>query len=662
MPRKTAKKKDSPKGGVSGSKKKKHSRKSPATVKWVAFFVFLAVVVALANYDLFVKGDGSLIKQGVTIGPVNAAGKTAESAKNDIGKFLSGYRLTYITSHGTESLGPFNQKSQDIVNFHVNTATETAYRIGRHDSKIVSLAQRAGAAMLGAKVPIPFSLDDERLLDELRKRFGALVQPAKNAELRIVVDSSGEYTIQVTPEQIGTDFETENLLKKTRKRLRNLSSESIDVKINTDQPELTAEELRPLTGRVGRILEEAPQEVSIKELAWTISRSQLADWIVPIPDGHGGWKVALDNNRMSKHLETYASSVAVEPKNAIFEMDEETGKVAEFSPGVNGEAIDVKESIQILRNTFMSENADKEDEIIELPLAVQKPEITTAESNEYGIKDLLAVGESNFRGSPAKRRHNIATGAESLHGILIPPEEEFSLVKALGDIDAENGYLQELVIKENETKPEYGGGLCQIGTTTFRTVMNAGLPITERRNHSYRVSYYERDGDGNYIGPGKDATIYDPWPDFKFMNDTPAHILIQTEIDGNKLSFYFWGTDDGRTAEQGEVSVWNVEDPPPKKEVFTTDLEPGTWRCTEHPHPSASTVFTYTVTYPDGEVKEEDIYSYYKPWREVCLVGVTEEELAQKEAEKEAAEASEGNGMTEVPPNDSESQDTPAEG
>jgi vancomycin resistance protein YoaR len=41
------------------------------------------------------------------------------------------------------------------------------------------------------------------------------------------------------------------------------------------------------------------------------------------------------------------------------------------------------------------------------------------------------------------------------------------LVKTLGEVDAANGYLPELVIKENKTIPEYGGGLCQVGTTVF---------------------------------------------------------------------------------------------------------------------------------------------------------------------------------------------------
>ena len=81
----------------------------------------------------------------------------------------------------------------------------------------------------------------------------------------------------------------------------------------------------------------------------------------------------------------------------------------------------------------------------------------------------------------------------------------------------EAGYLPELVIKGDEIKPEIAGGLCQVGTTMFRAAMNSGLKITERQNHSLVVSYYNDLSNGN---PGTDATIYDPHPDFRFLNDT----------------------------------------------------------------------------------------------------------------------------------------------
>lgn len=188
------------------------------------------------------------------------------------------------------------------------------------------------------------------------------------------------------------------------------------------------------------------------------------------------------------------------------------------------------------------------------------------------------------------------------------------MIKALGEIDGPAGYLPELVIKGDKTVPEYGGGLCQIGTTLFRAVVDSGLPVTARRNHSYRVSYYEP--------AGTDATIYDPQPDFKFMNDTGNAILLQTKITGDKAVFTFWGKRDGRKVSYTKPTIYNIVKPQPTKIIETTDLKPGEKKCTEKAHNGADAYFDYQVIYPSGEEKKVRFNSHYVPWREVCLVGV----------------------------------------
>jgi len=56
--------------------------------------------------------------------------------------------------------------------------------------------------------------------------------------------------------------------------------------------------------------------------------------------------------------------------------------------------------------------------------------------------------------------------------------------------------------------------------------MNSGMPIVQRVNHSLVVSYYADPVNGN---PGTDATVYVPYVDFKFNNDTGNYLLLQTE-------------------------------------------------------------------------------------------------------------------------------------
>jgi len=286
----------------------------------------------------------------------------------------------------------------------------------------------------------------------------------------------------------------------------------------------------------------------------------------------------------------------------------------EFKNNIDGIEIDKEKTINNIRNEFIISTGTK----ISIATNSIKSEVKTKNLNDLGIKEIIGTGHSNFAGSSYNRIHNIKTGAKSMSGILIKPGEDFSLVEALGDINAKTGYLPELVIKGNKTVPEYGGGLCQIGTTVFRTALQAGLPITARRSHSYRVSYYEP--------AGTDATIYSPWPDLKFLNDTGNHILIQHRIKGNDIYFDFWGTDDGRQITVEEPKIYNIVQPGPTKIVETTDLAPGEKKCIESAHSGADAHFDYKVIYPDGEEKERRFSSHYVPWRAVCLLGVKEKE------------------------------------
>ena len=207
-----------------------------------------------------------------------------------------------------------------------------------------------------------------------------------------------------------------------------------------------------------------------------------------------------------------------------------TNQVAtNFDPGQNGQALDLYETRKLL-DSDLSE--------IELPVSVSLPQNPLAETNTLGINELVATGVSDFSGSPKNRLVNIRVGAQKFDGLIIAPGEEFSFNKYLGDVDDKHGFLPELVIKPEGVTPEFGGGLCQVSSTAFRAAMNAGLPITARRNHSFAVRYY--------APQGTDATIYPGSADLKFVNNLSSSILIHTKIIGQKLYFEYYGTKDTR--------------------------------------------------------------------------------------------------------------------
>jgi vancomycin resistance protein YoaR len=261
---------------------------------------------------------------------------------------------------------------------------------------------------------------------------------------------------------------------------------------------------------------------------------------------------------------------------------------------------------------------DIDTQKVVLKVKTTLPEITSDKLESYGLKELVASGTTNFKGSLTNRVHNITVGAKAISGTLIKPGEVFSTLEKLGEIDASGGYLPELVIKENRTVPEYGGGLCQVSTTLFRAALNSGMEILARSNHKYRVSYYEPP-------VGMDATIYDPAPDFKFKNNYDSHILVQATVVGTKITFDFYGTKDSRVVEVGKSEIYDIVEPGPPIEVTSDTLAPGERKQLEKAHQGASAKFHYKVSKEGKILQEKDFLSKYVAWPERWLVGITPE-------------------------------------
>ena len=93
---------------------------------------------------------------------------------------------------------------------------------------------------------------------------------------------------------------------------------------------------------------------------------------------------------------------------------------------------------------------------------------------------------------------------------------------------------------------------------------------------------------------------------------------------------------------QSDTRVWDRVPPPPTKYIETLDLPVGKTKCTESPHAGMKAAFDYAVTYADGTVDETTFQSQYRPWQEVCLIGVEtlSEESDAEGLELEAADVS----------------------
>ena len=327
----------------------------------------------------------------------------------------------------------------------------------------------------------------------------------------------------------------------------------------------------------------------------------------------------IDNLKLTDYVASLAETLNKSPVNASFQFIPSTGKVSVFRPSREGVTLDRSKVVdQIDRQLRIIIGGGERALTVELPFIKTNPEITTDEVNDLGIKDLLGKGISYYAGSIPGRIHNIILATSRLNGVLVAPGEEFSFNKALGDVSAGTGYQQAYVIKGGRTVLGDGGGVCQVSTTLFRAVLNAGLPIGERWAHAYRVHYYEENSD-----PGLDATVYAPSVDFKFKNDTTAYILIQTKVDEKKelVTFELYGASDGRRASISKTRVWEVTAPPPPLYQDDPTILVGKVKQVDFAAWGAKTAFDWKVT-RNGEILEQKtFYSNYRPWQAIFLKG-----------------------------------------
>ncbi len=601
--------------------------------KWlkiiIAIFLLLVVLPAGTAFG-FEKIFSDKIYPGIKINDLKLGGKTKDEAMvalREATKKFNEEGVTFVYQNKTASLAPLVTAANDpdlsrtVFSLENEQTVKEAFALGRNKNFLANLGNQVKFLLLGKSIPLKYQINEDEMIKVLKESFGYLEKEPQDAKINYVKNGNGTQVV-VSDEQDGRTFNYSFAINDAFLKISKLIDSPAKLELTAEKAKIKKAETALAAGRAEKLAGLCFLALGETKKTWVINQAELRDNF-EFQQTKDGLTVGLNKEKVEEYLKKLAAEIDVLPQNAKFTI--ENGLVEEFQLHQGGKELNIEASYDLLNNYVKNFDETKiqaacpknpvpdKEEIIQMIVTITAPQVPIGTINNLGIQELVGTGTSDFSGSPTNRRHNIKVGATKLNGVLIAPGEEFSLVKTLGEIDASTGYLPELVIKGDKTIPEYGGGLCQIGTTAFRVALDAGLPITERRPHSYRVVYYEP--------AGMDATIYSPRPDLKFVNDTPAYLLLQTRIDGDELTFELWGTPDGRKVEMTTPRVFNFVSPGPTKIIETADLAPGVKKCTERAHTGADAEFDRTITYKDGEIKTETWSSHYVPWSAVCLVG-----------------------------------------
>jgi len=577
----------------------------------IIIFILFTFFVLGTMYFFYENKYEDKIYPGVSIGDIDIGGKTLLETEEIINKELDRLNQAGIVfSYENKDLAIFPIISSSdgvaldiLISFDVEETLNKAILIGRSGNIFNNTIEKT-KPIFGKEnnITLITNFNDKKISNYLKEGFS--IFDSQNAYYYF--DEYNNLLIQT--EKDGKAIKYDNSLIVLKNNLENLNFSDIILEGSDDIPQISAGDCLEAKSDLEDVLSLAPIKLKYLKKEWIIKKKDLLAMIT-IHKENDILIFNLDEIKIEEYVKKNIAS-KIDQTSSLPKFIFNNNVIQNFEPGKEGKKLDIDLTVKLLANLI-------EDPFKELDLTVNVlpfPENIDESINDYGIKEIIGKYSLGFVGSTTARTLNIKNGSNSLNGLLLKPGEEFSMLKALGNINEENGYQKEAVIIGDAIYYEYGGGLCHISTTLFRTVLSAGLPVTMRQNHSYNMPYYQP--------PGTDATIYEPAPDFKFINDTGNYILIQSEAVDQELYIELWGGSDGRIIERTEPVVYNIVKPLPTKYIKTYTLRSGETKCTYTPYDGADAYFDYIVTYIDGTIKEKRFRSHYVPRQGVCLVGI----------------------------------------
>jgi vancomycin resistance protein YoaR len=495
---------------------------------------------------------------------------------------------------------------------------ESAILLGHRGNWIQAIVEQARCLWLGCDLGSDAQFDAAAARAYLAWLAPQVERPARDASLRL-----DGVRVVATPAQSGRVLDGAQMLERIKHRLLSGEDGEIVLAFREIAPLMDDAAIASAKAQAEAILA-TPTLLTFGERRWALDQAMLASLLTIQPQRDANGKmtltVALDHARLTAYLKTLAREINQAARDARFTFDPSTRTLTPIVTSQYGQFLDPEVAAKEIAQQILASSARAESSptlrTIALPVTVTKPTIAMEDAAKFGIKELVAQGVSNFKGSSAGRIQNIRTATAQFEGIVIPPGGVFSFNHYLGEVVEANGYDDAYIIFADRTVLGPGGGVCQVSTTVFRAAFFGGFPIIERWAHAYRVSYYEPP-------IGLDATVFTPSVDFKFRNDTDAYLLIQPRVDlrTSTLTFNFYGTKPNRTVEMEEPIVERVipHGPP----IYTEDptLKKGVVKQVDFAHDGADVTVWRKIIVNGQVVKRERFFSRYEPWVARYLVG-----------------------------------------
>ena len=314
-------------------------------------------------------------------------------------------------------------------------------------------------------------------------------------------------------------------------------------------------------------------------------------------------RFGYDERQLEKMVKDIEEELFMSPYPATIQRVA-TGFMVE--PEQLGRELDHQHAIELAHRVLMGEEEGP------ITLVTNDISVYPTASDLNQIETVISEFSTTFNAGDIGRTANLRQGSNSIDGILLLPDQEFSFNDTTGPRIASAGYQEAPVILMGELVPGIGGGICQVSTTLYNAVVRADLAIVERTNHSLPVSYVPR---------GQDATVAFNSLDFKFKNNLQTPIFLESEVRGNQLQVRIFGKDEARPDIDLVSQVVQVIEPTVEIRYDNAMYEDE--KRVEREAKTGYRVVTYKVYSENGrEVRREEFNrDYYRPVNGIVIQG-----------------------------------------
>ncbi|GAA1581006.1 VanW family protein [Actinomadura kijaniata] len=454
---------------------------------------------------------GTQVPRGTTVSGVDIGGMSPKSAAAKLDRDLgerSRRPMTLRAGSRSATLDP----RQAGLSLDSRATVDAAMR-GRHT--VPALVE----SMTGGRDVEPRVRVDRARLDAAVTRLGKIFgRPAR--EGRVVFEGT---TPVAVPPRDGTGVDPSLAAQRVRSAFP--SRTEVELPHGPLRPRTTEATVRQAAAGPARTAVSAPIVISAEGERVSVAPAAFAPHLTFRADARGGLQPDFDTGRLVAALGPRLRTLQRPARDATYTV---RNGVPRLSPSRDGKRIDLR----ALDAALPAATTGHRPREVAARLVPARPRVTTEAARRLGIRERISTFTTRFP-CCAPRVRNIQTISRILDGRIVRPGETFSLNGTVGRRDRARGFVEAPMILNGRFVNDVGGGVSQFTTTMFNAVFFGGLEDVQHTPHSFHISRYPA---------GRESTVSYPQPDFRWRNDSPYGVLIDTSFTGTSVTVTFWST------------------------------------------------------------------------------------------------------------------------